>query len=293
MLLCNLYKTIPNSGRMGDSRRLNDPLDALLLQLAINLLFIPTHNRLSQVSVGSDKISAPLRPNLFRWSSSTYELAENHDKIICVEWGRSHLLKHQKIREGICRLLCCRSGWTCDKTANSCFHSFQRHCKSTGIRSSHPIFSFHSGCKIFLASRTTGQTNPMGSYSELTADRIPRLVGGWWGSWTLNKKASFSTSHGTPSVLSTGRFSRSESRGGFARSASGILDSTSQQTKSDQISLGGPLLLMNWRRIMIKSSVSSEGVAIFWSIRKLGKGYVGRREAALEASVDTFSHSDW
>ena len=121
-----------------------------------------------------------------------------------------------------------RGTWTCDKKANSHFHSFQRLCKSSGIRSSYPRFSFHSLCKIFLASRTTGQTNPMGSYSELTADRIPRLVGSWWGSRTLNKNASFSTSHCTPSVLSTRRFSRSQSRVGFARSASGILGSTSR-----------------------------------------------------------------
>ena len=117
--------------------------------------------------------------------------------------------------------------WTCDKTANSHFLSFQRPCKFSGIRLSHPKFSFHRLCKIFLVCRTTGQRNPMGSYSQLTADRIPCLVGGWWGSWTLNKKASFSKSHCTSSVLSTGRFSRSKSTVGFAWFASSILDSTS------------------------------------------------------------------
>ena len=75
MLLRNLYKTFPNSGRLGVSRRLKDPLYTLLLQLAINLFFVPTRNRLSQLSVGSYKVSAPVRPNLFRWSSSAYELA--------------------------------------------------------------------------------------------------------------------------------------------------------------------------------------------------------------------------
>ena len=114
-----------------------------------------------------------------------------------------------------------RGTWTCNKTANLYFHLFQRLCKFSVIRSSHPIL-----CKIFLASRTTGQTNPIGSYSELTADRIPRLVGGWWGSRTLKKKVSLSTSQCPPSFLSTGRFSRPKSRVGFARSASGILDST-------------------------------------------------------------------
>ena len=131
----------------------------------------------------------------------------------------SHLPRHQKINGGICRLLCCRSG----DIAVLELVTRQPTCTSSlGIRSSHPRFSFHSLCKIFLASRTTGQTNPMGSYSEFTADRIPRLVGGWWGSRTLNNKASFFTSHCTPSVLSTGSFSRSKSRVAFARSASGI-----------------------------------------------------------------------
>ena len=70
---------------MGGSRLLKDPLDILLLQLAINLFFIPTRNSLFQVSVGSYKISAPVRPNLFRRSPSTYELTKNQNEIVCFE----------------------------------------------------------------------------------------------------------------------------------------------------------------------------------------------------------------
>ena len=132
--------------------------------------------------------------------------------------------------------------WIWDNADSSLFHLFQWFCKSSGISSSHPRFSFHNFCKIFLASRMTGQTNPIGSYSELTADRIPRFVDGWWGTRTLNRKASFSTSHWTPNVLSTGRFSRSKSRVGLARSPSGISDSTSRLLLIHFISLNPTLL---------------------------------------------------
>ena len=46
-----------------------------------------------------------------------------------------------------------------------------------------------------------------------------------------------------------------------------LLDPTKLVPLSDQISLGGPLLLMNWRRIIKKSSVSSEGVASKYTAR--------------------------
>ena len=70
----------------GGSRRLKDPLDTLLLQLrVINLVFVSTRNRLFQLSVGSYKVGAPVRPNLFGRSSSTFELVENHNEIICFE----------------------------------------------------------------------------------------------------------------------------------------------------------------------------------------------------------------
>ena len=46
----------PNSGHMGGSRRLKDPVDTPLLQFVINLFFIPTRNRLFQLSVGSYKV---------------------------------------------------------------------------------------------------------------------------------------------------------------------------------------------------------------------------------------------
>ena len=132
-------------------------------------------------------------------NSSTFQREKNilqfrkHRQISGTSTCRSHLLKHQKTSEGICRLLCCRSGDIAVLELvirqPTCTSTRSRDCKSSGIRSSHPRFRFHSLCKIFLASRTTRETNPMGSYSELTADRITRLVGGWWGSRTLNKKA--------------------------------------------------------------------------------------------------------
>ena len=84
-------RTFPNSAHMGGggggggSGRLKDPLDTLLLQLRLNLFFVPTRNRLFELSVRSYIISAPVRPNLFRRSSSTYELVENHNEIICFE----------------------------------------------------------------------------------------------------------------------------------------------------------------------------------------------------------------
>ena len=56
MLLHNLHKMYPNSGHMGGSRRLKDPVDTLLLQFVINLFFIPKRNRLFQLSVGSYKV---------------------------------------------------------------------------------------------------------------------------------------------------------------------------------------------------------------------------------------------
>ena len=58
-VICTRRSQTPNAwgggggGGGGGSRMPKDPLDALLLQLAINLLFVPTRNRLSQLSVGS------------------------------------------------------------------------------------------------------------------------------------------------------------------------------------------------------------------------------------------------
>ena len=151
-------------------------------------------------------------------------------------WHRStyrrHLLRHQKIDKGIRQLLCFWSGGI----------AVLELVITRTIRASHPRFSFHRLCKIFLACRTTRQTNPMGSYSQLTVDRIPCLVCGWWGSRTLDKKASFSTSHCTSSVLSTGWFSRSKSTVGFTWSASGILDSTSWLLLIHFVSLNRALL---------------------------------------------------
>ena len=82
-VICTRRSQTPDA--LGGSRRLKDPLYTLLLQLAINLFFVPTRNRLSHLSVGSYKVRALVRSNLFRWSSSAYELAENHNKIICFE----------------------------------------------------------------------------------------------------------------------------------------------------------------------------------------------------------------
>lgn len=69
----NLYKTFQNSGQT---------LDTPLLRL-----FVPTCNRLFQLSVGSYRISAPVRPHLFRWSPSTHKLTENHNEIIVSSEG--------------------------------------------------------------------------------------------------------------------------------------------------------------------------------------------------------------
>ena len=50
-------------------------------------------------------------------------------------------------------------------------------------------------------------------------------------------------------------------------SLNSLLAPTKLVLLSDQISLGGPLLLMNWLRIIIKSSVSSEGIASKYTVR--------------------------
>ena len=74
-----------------------------LLQLNLDLFFVLTRNRLFQLSVDSYRISAPVRPHLFRRSRSTYKLTENHNDIIVsregvtskyIGWVVRHVSKH-------------------------------------------------------------------------------------------------------------------------------------------------------------------------------------------------------
>ena len=59
----------------------------------------------------------------------------------------------------------------------------------------------------------------------------------------------------------------------FITSAMASFNSLFAPTKlvplSDQISLDGPLLIMNWRRTMMESSVSNDGVTSRWTTRVL------------------------
>ena len=93
--------------------------------------------------------------------------------------------------------------------SKSVSHSF--HCLSwsslTG--SSQPWFPRHKSCKISFAWRVSGGTNPKGSNSELTIERIPCLVMCLSLQTDLNKSSSDWTSHLIPRAHFTGSLSRS------------------------------------------------------------------------------------
>lgn len=61
-----------------------------------------------------------------------------------------------------------------------------------GIWSSQPKLNLQRFCSINLADRVKSARKPMGSYTELTMDKIPRLVGGLSSIASLNLKVSVS-----------------------------------------------------------------------------------------------------
>ena len=71
-------------------------------------------------------------------------------------------------------------------------------------------------------------------------------------------------------------------------SLNSLLAPTKLVPLSDQISLGGPLLLMNWRRIIIKSSVSSEGVASKYTARVVRREQTSPSFRGSAAPLDSY-----
>ena len=69
-------------------------------------------------------------------------------------------------------------------------HCSQFHISASSISSSQPIFFLQSPSRIILAVTINGATNPKGSYTVLTIDRIPRLVNGLFLFKILNPNSS-------------------------------------------------------------------------------------------------------
>ena len=77
-------------------------------------------------------------------------------------------------------------------------HCCQHFKDSTGIASSHPSFILQRSWSMTLAGSKKGPANPKGSYTELFRDKIPRRVGGFSLTLTLNCNVSDCTSQLSP-----------------------------------------------------------------------------------------------
>ena len=106
-------------------------------------------------------------------------------------------------------------------------HYSQFFILASSIQSSQPIVFLQSPCRIILAVKMNGATNPKGSYTLLTIDRILRLVDGFSFFMILNPNSSLSTFHCIPRVRSNGCCSQSMSTTEAALSFLGMIAKTS------------------------------------------------------------------
>ena len=98
---------------------------------------------------------------------------------------------------------------------------FQRTRYSRGMGSSQPSFFRQSSCIRIFASNTKGETNRRGSYTELTNERIPLLVGGLSLILILNTNTSRIKFHSTPRAFSIDGLSKQRSLTELALSDAG------------------------------------------------------------------------